>query len=148
MTPIKRGDFSPYIEVVDMNFELERKIIDYRKAGLGYKKIASILNISKNSVASFCKRNDVDIEGSNEVSYCKECGLPFNVDKKHPNKRFCSLTCKNRWWNKNRNKDNLKTFICPVCGASFLASISSKRKYCSHACYIKSRYHKEDMNNG
>jgi hypothetical protein len=29
-----------------------------------------------------------------------------------------------------------------------LASISSKRKYCSHACYIKYRYHKEDMNNG
>lgn len=131
-----------------MNFELERKIIDYRKAGLGYKKIASILNISKNSVASFCKRNDIDIESSNEVNYCKECGLPFKADKKHPNKTFCSLTCKNRWWNKNRNKDNFKTFTCPVCGASFLVSTNSKRKYCSHACYIKSRYHKEDMNNG
>ena len=131
-----------------MNFELERKIIDYRKAGLGYKKIASILNISKNSVASFCKRKDVEFVCSNEVSYCKECGLPFNIDKKHLNKRFCSLSCKNRWWNKNRNTDNFKAFTCTVCGASFSAPINTKRKYCSHACYIKSRYHKEDMNNG
>ena len=131
-----------------MNFELERKIIDYRKAGLGYKKIASILNISRNSAASFCKRTDVEIESSNEVIYCKKCGLPFNLNKKHPNQRFCSLSCKNRWWNKNRNKDSFKTFICPVCGVSFSAPNNSKRKYCSHACYIKSRYHKEDVNNG
>ena len=131
-----------------MNFELERKIVDYRKAGLGYKKIAAILNISKNSVASFCKRNDVEFDCPSEVSYCKECGLPFNIDKKHPNKRFCSLSCKNRWWNKNRNTDNFKDFTCPVCSASFSAPINTKRKYCSHACYIKSRYPKEDMNNG
>ena len=131
-----------------MNFEIERKIIDYRKAGLGYKKIASILNISKNSVASFCKRNDVEFDCPSEVSYCKECGLPFNIDKKHPNKRFCSLSCKNRWWNKNRNTNNFNAFTCPVCGASFYAPINAKRKYCSHSCYIKSRYHKEDMDNG
>ena len=52
MTPIKRGDFSPYIEVVDMNFELERKIIDYRKRVI----IEGInLNISKIRLHRFVK---------------------------------------------------------------------------------------------
>ena len=85
-----------------MERENERKIVEYRKAGIGYKKIAALLGISKNTVASFCKRNEMDQDKAGLVRYCKRCGKPFVLDRKHMNQVFCSRDCKYRWWNEQR----------------------------------------------
>lgn len=82
--------------------ELEMKIIEYRKSGIGYKKIASLLGISKNTVASFCKRKVVDKDTASLVRYCRRCGNPFVMDKRHTNQAFCSHECKYDWWNEQR----------------------------------------------
>ena len=82
-----------------MKREDELKIIEYRKAGIGYKKIATLLGISKNTVASFCKRNDMNKETAKLIKYCKMCGTPFFLNKKHTNQIFCSHACKYSWWN-------------------------------------------------
>ncbi len=88
-----------------MERENERKIVEYRKAGLGYKRIAFLLGISKNTVASFCKRNVMDRDTAGLVRYCRRCGKPFVLDRRHINQVFCSHGCKYSWWNERRKQE-------------------------------------------
>ena len=125
-----------------MDKTIERKITEYRKEGYGYKKIASLLDISKNTIATFCKRNNLGAGSTSDVKYCKYCGTAYLIDRDHKNKIFCSMACRNKWWNEHRlevYKDRLVAKTCPVCDKEFSSYRSTRRKYCSHACYIKAR---------
>lgn len=122
-----------------MTNEQKHKIIDLRSQGLGYQKIGEILGVSANTISAFCKRNGV---GKN-IMLCKACKVPINNISGQKPKKFCCDKCRTAWWNSHQDEVQRKAvyeFTCAYCGAEFTAYGNNKRKYCSHACYIKARY--------
>ena len=58
-------------------------------------------------------------------------------------KRFCSPECRQKWWNAHPERVGQKAvyeYVCPGCGQSFTAYGHSHRKYCSHECYVETRF--------
>lgn len=135
----------------------KEQIKTLRTDGYGYKKIAEILDISENTVKSFCRRNGLtagqaaanDMAGTPETSSaesenrCRECGKRIYNTPGHRQRKFCSPECRTAFWKKNQRLINRKSGVemnCLVCGKTFTDYPRNKRKYCSHACYIAGRY--------
>lgn len=119
------------------------KIKELRLNGLSYGKIAKKLDISINTVKSYCRRNNLTGNiGNNIDGFCKECKKP--IQKTNSKKRkFCSDECRQRWWNKNIDKVNKKAnyeLVCNYCKNIFISYGNKNRKYCSHECYIRGRF--------
>lgn len=128
-----------------MTSEQKKEIIRLRSQNVGYTAIAEILGISKDTVKTFCKRNDVGgiRSESRKPDGCPHCGKPVIQTPGHKPKRFCSAECRQAWWNAHPESVGQKAvyeFICPFCGEHFTAYGNNHRKYCSHACYISARY--------
>ena len=124
-----------------MDKNKKQQIINLRTQGLSYKEIGETLNISHNSISAFCKRNGIE----KNTTLCKTCNAPILLINGQKPKKFCCDKCRTSWWNTHQNEVNKKaiySFICNSCGAEFTAYGNSTRKYCSHTCYIKSRYNK------
>ena len=124
-----------------------------RQAGCSYAEIAGELGISKNTVKTFCRRNGLTGEAENalitetlkhqEGRMCPNCGKPVIQPQGRKEKKFCSYTCRNRWWNSHMDLVNRKaiyTYTCPTCGTAFTAYGNNHRKYCCHECYIADRF--------
>ena len=124
-----------------MTIDEKEKVKMMRVQGLSYATIASILNISINTVKSFCKYHNLKKSNTNEdnKSYCQNCGKVLTQLEGKKIKKFCSDKCRYQWWYKHRSKTN-KEYICPTCGAKFKVYGKTSRKYCSHECYIKARF--------
>ncbi len=142
-----------------MNEVEKQQIHDLRLKGIGYKAIAAILGISRDSIRGYCKRNGLAGDSQavslnvkeqiNQHLICACCSKPLVKNLRGRSKRFCSEECRRRWWNENRDKRNKKEsaiykYICPNCNKEFSCYGNRNRKYCSHNCYIKSRFWKED----
>ncbi len=142
-----------------MTEEEKEQIYDMRLKGIGYKAISATLGVSRDSVRGFCKRNGLD--GDSQVvalNYeekvkkhllCACCGKPIKQKDKGRIRKFCSEGCRREWWKNNqqaRNKTEEATYHykCPHCGKTFSCYGNKKRKYCSHDCYIKSRFWREE----
>ena len=119
-----------------------------RKAGRSYTEIAAELGISKNTVKTFCRRNGLTPETESipvEITpaptterLCPHCGKPVIQPQGRKEKKFCSDTCRNRWWNSHMDLVNRKAiyaYTCPACGTAFTAYSNNHRKYCCHECY-------------
>lgn len=143
-----------------MNGLQKEQIKNLRADGYGYKKIADILELSENTVKSFCRRNGLTNSSSEdkntampvqEISseVCRECGQPLFNTRGHRQRRFCSAECRKAYWRKNQALIERKSgveIICSVCGRRFTDYARNNRKYCSHACYIAGRYKGGDGN--
>ena len=129
-----------------MTLEQKNEIIRLRKKSVGYTAIATQLGISKETVKTFCQRNNmggIRTEMKAESGICPLCGKAVVSVPGHKPKRFCSSECRIEWWKTNPNKCNpnaIYSFICANCGLPFTAYGNSKRKYCSHECYIAARF--------
>lgn len=129
-----------------MTDEQKELIEAYRRKGMGYKQIAKELEMSPNSVKSYCRRNNLSNEAlkqNNGESFCEQCGKSIQQIKGRKRKRFCTDKCRNQWWNSHLEQVKRKAnyeFICPVCGKSFSVYGNAKRKYCSHDCYVMGRF--------
>ena len=148
-----------------MNKAQKEKIILMRTQGIGFSEIASNVNISRDTVKSFCMRNKITVINSddkckfcgnplvqkekvkkkfiNSDDKCKFCGNPLVQKEKVKKKLFCCNKCRLDWWHKNPDKLSRKatySFICAGCGKPFSAYGNNHRKYCSHQCYIKERF--------
>ena len=127
-----------------MTSEQKLQIEEYRKNGIGYKQIAKNIGISVNSVKTYCRRNNLcseDLQKKDTV--CEQCGKSIVQTKGRKRKRFCSDSCRNKWCNTHLDQVKRKAnyeFVCPVCEKVFTVYGNSKRKYCSHECYIKGRF--------
>lgn len=123
-----------------------------RSRGCGYADIARALGLPEATVKTFCSRNrllDADLERLYDARRdfsvpltCLQCGVALGQDAKHKPKRFCSESCRRAWWNARRdaiNKKGAHIIACASCGKVFL-SYDSHRKFCSHPCYIASRF--------
>lgn len=128
-----------------MNEKQKKQIVEMRAGGHSYKSISDYMEISINTVKSFCRRNKnlIDQTKTKKVDatngICEECGLPVYQYPNRKRKRFCSDRCRLAWWARERkNKKTGNHHICTFCKTGFQSPGS--RKYCSHACYIKDRF--------
>lgn len=124
-----------------MTTEEKIQIQAFRKVGMGYKQISKEMGISVNSIKSFCQRNGLGEAKNGPV--CEQCGKAVLYTPKKKKKRFCSDSCRQAWWNSHLDMVKRKAFYeyaCPVCGKEFSVYGNSKRKYCSHGCYIVGRF--------
>lgn len=129
-----------------MTNEQKEKIIRFRRQGFGYADIERELGISKNTVKSFCRRNGLMVSNSKPVDdrdRCRECGNPLVQQEKKKRWIFCCKACREKWWTEHADRIDRKAiyeFSCAGCGKVFTAYGNSKRKYCSHGCYITHRF--------
>ena len=127
----------------------KQMIAEYRKGRYSYSQIAEAMNISINSIKTYCRRHglggNVTKEGTlpTEIGRCECCGKPVLQNPGRKKKRFCSDRCRNKWWNSHMDQVNKKAnfeCVCAYCKKTFVSYGNKNRKYCSHACYIEDRF--------
>lgn len=142
-----------------MTSDEKEKIKELRLKGMGYKAIAGLLGLSRDSVRGFCKRNGLDgdscvvalnvEEKIKRNLLCLCCEKPIKQKHQGRTRRFCSDECRRKWWNENQDKKTKKEtaiykYTCSYCGSKFSVYGNKKRKYCSHNCYIKDRFWRDE----
>ncbi len=130
-----------------MQLDEKNRIKQLREEGLGYKKIASEMGISVNTVKSYCRNNNLTSSHILSKTFCKECGKEIKQKQKCKKRVFCSDECKRNWWNHHKiqvRKTILEEHICLCCNKPFMAYPGENRKYCSHDCYIKGRFGQDE----
>ena len=133
-----------------MTNEQKLKIKQLRQSGYGYATIAEALGLTKNQVSAFCRRNalsgtkaETNTKEKLDANCCRGCGKPLMQTPGRKPVKFCSDSCRVRWWNAHPemvNKKAIYHFTCAYCGKEFTAYGNAHRKYCSHACYIADRF--------
>ena len=117
-------------------------IAQQRRQGLGYTEIARKLELSVNTVKSYCQRNGIKPVGKTTVSEkdaCRQCGSTLEHTPARKKKQFCSDACRLRWWHDHRDMSRTaKSAKCAACEQEFITDRA--QKYCSHACYIAARF--------
>ncbi len=66
---------------------------------------------------------------------CKQCGKDYTT--KHPNSKFCSIKCRNKWFNSRKSAG--KTKECRHCKKEIPVG---KKRYCSKTCKDAAKYEK------
>ena len=129
-----------------------------RNQGLGYGAVAKAIGLKKDAVKQFCKRHP-ELRGYGNLpqlmieervkngTHCPQCFQPMLKKSTGRPKKFCSDRCRIVWWRENQSQhDKSKTaydeLTCQNCGRSFLSYANPTRKYCSHECYIQTRFYK------
>ena len=139
-----------------MKEEEKRKIFDLWSQGYGATRIARELRINVNTVKSYCRRHGLIGDRAEkplllndqkvDELQCKCCGAPVIQKDGVKRKIFCSDKCRLTWWNDHQDLTQRKaeySFICQNCGKMFKVYGNKRRKFCSHVCYIESRYGKK-----
>jgi endogenous inhibitor of DNA gyrase (YacG/DUF329 family) len=116
-----------------------------RREKMSYAQIASALDLSVNTVKSYCQRNGLGGVAATEAEsgVCAHCGKPVCQTVGRKKKRFCSDGCRMAWWKEHPERLNRKAvyrLVCAGCGKSFESYGNKGRKYCSHGCYVKDRF--------
>lgn len=124
--------------------DTKTEIIRLRKNGLSYKDISIFLNMSINTIKSVCRRLKVEKQSiDTNRSICLLCKASLAHINGKKEKKYCSDNCRMKWWNAHLDKVNKKSYsehICLNCQKPFQSYANTKRKYCSHACYIVARF--------
>ena len=132
-----------------MTNEQKAEIRRLRGSGYGYATIADALGLTKNQVSAFCRRNNLSGNTGNataevpDTSCCRCCGKALTQTPGRKEVKFCSDACRRSWWNGHLDQVERRAvyqFTCAYCGKPFSAYGNSKRKYCSHECYIRARF--------
>lgn len=99
-----------------------QQIIQLRKEGCGYAAIAKELDISRDTVWSFCRRNRLAGEmaitekaaGQTEDGFCRECGKGLHQTDGVKRKVFCCQECREKWWHEHPGQIKQKggLFFC------------------------------------
>jgi uncharacterized protein YjcR len=126
----------------------QEKIKALRWRGTTYASIAAAVDLSPDTVKSYCRRNGITIlnqekaEGKTVYAFCENCGVPIEQAHKQKPKKFCCEECRSVWWNKNRRlvSGSLRVAHCAHCGAAFEKYANAKQRYCGKACYINHRF--------
>lgn len=126
----------------------KQRVAEMRNRGMGYRDIASALNLTENCIKKYCQRNNlggvrVPSVPDQVADVCPECGSALHNAKTGRHRRFCSDVCRLAWWHKHpehlSNKEKY-SYHCLCCGHAFQAYGNANRKYCSHTCYIRVRF--------
>ncbi len=120
----------------------KQRIAELRGKSFTYAAIAAVMKLSENTVKSYCQRNGLG-KSKSPSRQCAHCGTPIVGTSKTKPRKFCSDKCRAAWWAAHPEKlrpGKAHTVDCVFCGVTFHASVSTRRKYCSHACYINDRF--------
>ena len=138
-----------------MTDEQALQIRKLRAQGMGYRAIASVVNISRDTIRSYCKSVGI---GGFRIEYemnlrermedgraCAFCGAELKQPKTGRHKRFCSNICRRTYWRLHRdelkkNETAIYTMECPYCHKTFQAYGNKTRKYCCHEHYVLDRF--------
>lgn len=130
-----------------MTNEQKMKIAALRKDGYSYGDIANEIGVSEGTVKSYCRRNGLMRKQNNiekeDIRHCLFCGKKVVQNPGRKEKKFCSDTCRSKYWNKHLaevNRRSMQTYECAYCHKPFKAYESAGRKYCCHECYIEDRF--------
>jgi len=130
-----------------MTEEQKKKVSDLRRAGIGYTETARLAGVSRDAVRSFCRRNGLagEMAGTGQPTdgQCRECGKPLQQTEGVKRRVFCCKECREKWWHRHPEQIRQKavySFTCAGCGRPFTVYGDSRRKYCSHGCYINARF--------
>ena len=131
--------------------EIQRqKIRKLREQGYGYLRISEKLDISPNTIRSFCKKENTDgyikngelLKGKENLAVCMQCNKKFYQIAGRKNKKFCSSSCCKVYWSIHKDKQRRlvpQKYNCQVCGKEFYEYPSRNRKFCSRKCYYASK---------
>ena len=128
-----------------MNRTPKEEIIRMRREGLSYNKISVTLSVPEGTVKSFCLRNNLGGMAApvfDSPNHCRYCGKKLKESPQSKVKRFCSDRCRMSWWKSHPEKLNrhaVQKCYCSFCGTEFVSYSSAQRKFCSRACYGKSK---------
>jgi len=130
-----------------MNHQQKVAVLQMRTEGSSYTNIAEMLCISENTVKSYCRRNNLGgVASVPTVSVaaicCRQCGAVVKQTPGKKRKRYCSDQCRMTWWNAQpevATRKSAQRFTCKTCGRDFQGYGKRVRKYCSRACYGKSK---------
>lgn len=121
-------------------------IATLRRMGRSYEEIGKAMGIHKGTIKTFCWRNNIKPDGApsqQEIYFCRECGKTIVQKPKMKKRFFCCDACGYKWWKEHPERINRKaiySFTCAGCGQPFTAYGNNKRKFCSHQCYINTRF--------
>lgn len=130
----------------------KERIRNMRWRDAAYLDIAAALGLPEATVKTFCRRNrlqDSDLQVLKTArqdfaipAVCIQCGALLVQGIKQKPKRFCSDNCRLAWWNSHREvvkQKKAQKLMCAACGKEF-RGYNAGRKFCSHACYIRTRF--------
>ena len=80
-----------------MTLEEKQKALELRKQGKGYGEIAKIIGVSKSSITTFLKRDNLSEK-------CPICGKKIIQINGHRKKKFYSDKCRNEYWKISKDK--------------------------------------------
>ena len=132
-----------------MNAREKDAIRAMRKSGSSYASISIALGISENTIKSFCRRNNFGGVAGQSLSdayqgekQCLHCKTQLVQTAGRKPRKFCSESCRMKWWNRRSTapgRKNTRSFICLACGKQFDAYGRRERKYCSRSCCASSK---------
>ncbi len=75
-------------------------------------------------------------------SVCRQCGADLHLRNENQMKRFCSERCRQKWWRAHPGliTEKASVSVCAACGHAFKNNGNHARRYCSRACYLRSRF--------
>lgn len=123
-----------------MTKEQKTLILYYREQHMTYRQIGEKLELSPDTVKTFCRRNtpQEDRTEASASSQCRNCGAPVHPLPGRRERLFCCPACRTAYWRKHNLLGKAPRY-CAGCGA-LLTGGSASRKYCGHACYISHRF--------
>ncbi|SFS05828.1 hypothetical protein SAMN05661086_03488 [Anaeromicropila populeti] len=142
-----------------MTASQEKQIRELRMRGIGYRAIGSVVGVSRDIVRNFCKARGLEgyakaltknvMEQMQSGEACFYCGKRMEQPYTGRPRKFCSNQCRRDWWKAHpeaveKRKTAVYQQTCACCGITFEAYGNRNRKYCSHNCYIKDRFWREE----
>lgn len=138
-----------------MTEEQKYQIRELRKQGLGYQVIGKMVNLSRDSVRSYCKNHGINgikvvmelntKERIKNGEACAYCAGPIKKAKTGRPARFCCDECRRNYWKSHRMEGHRSpeaTYImeCAYCHKTFTSYGNKTRKYCCHEHYVLDRF--------
>ena len=138
-----------------MTDEQALQIRKLRAQGMGYRAIASTVNLSRDIVRNYCRSKGIGgfraeyemnlKDRMNDGRACAFCGAELMQPSTGRPRRFCSELCRRSYWRMHRAELKKKetaiyTMECPYCHEVFESYGNKTRKYCCHEHYILDRF--------
>lgn len=135
----------------------ERQIREARLKGAGYRAIANVVGLDRDTVRYYCKKHSLAVQTGKETDRdsgastlkCPNCSQPVKQQSRGRHRKFCSEACRRKWWSSHqaaiqRRETALYPKTCAYCGKDFVSYGDVHRRYCCHACYIRDRFWKQE----
>lgn len=134
-----------------MTVNEQKRILFLREQGCKYSQISEDTGIPIGTIKTFFRRNQASAASQESVgvishkkdeAICKCCGCRMVQKNGQKPRKFCSNSCRMKWWNSHpelMKKKRIYEYICPECKKVF-TSVRKGKKYCCHECYIRFRY--------